>query len=101
MAKEVGHPITQKYLAAQLALKGNLASPAFTGNPTAPTQTAGNTSTRLATTAFVTAAFAAKFVAAPAAANSTGVAGTYAYASGFFYVCVATNTWQRVAIAAW
>jgi hypothetical protein len=30
-----------------------LASPAFTGNPTAPTQTAGNNSTRLATTAYV------------------------------------------------
>ena len=30
-----------------------LASPAFTGNPTAPTQAAGNNSTRLATTAFV------------------------------------------------
>lgn len=30
-----------------------LASPAFTGNPTAPTQTAGNNSTRIATTAFV------------------------------------------------
>ena len=33
-----------------------LASPAFTGNPTAPTQSAGNNSTRLATTAFVTTA---------------------------------------------
>lgn len=33
-----------------------LASPAFTGNPTAPTQSAGNNSTRLATTAFVQAA---------------------------------------------
>lgn len=30
-----------------------LASPAFTGNPTAPTQASGNNSTRLATTAFV------------------------------------------------
>lgn len=30
-----------------------LLSPAFTGNPTAPTQTAGNNSTRLATTAYV------------------------------------------------
>ena len=30
-----------------------LASPDFTGNPTAPTQTAGNNPTRLATTAFV------------------------------------------------
>lgn len=33
-----------------------LASPAFTGNPTATTQTAGNNSTRIATTAFVTTA---------------------------------------------
>lgn len=36
-----------------------LASPAFTGTPTAPTQAAGNNSTRLATTAFVAAAVAA------------------------------------------
>lgn len=36
-----------------LNLKANLASPAFTGNPTAPTQAAGNNSTRIATTAFV------------------------------------------------
>ena len=34
-------------------------SPAFTGNPTAPTQAAGNDSTRVATTAFVTAAIVA------------------------------------------
>ena len=44
---------------AQLNLKAALASPALTGNPTAPTQTAGNNSTRLATTAFVTAALTA------------------------------------------
>ena len=36
-----------------LALKAPLASPEFTGNPTAPTQAEGNNSTRLATTAFV------------------------------------------------
>jgi len=36
-----------------------LASPSFTGNPTAPTQTAGNNSTRIATTEFVTTAVAA------------------------------------------
>ena len=35
-----------------------LASPALTGNPTAPTQSSGNDSTRIATTAFVTAAVA-------------------------------------------
>lgn len=43
------------------------ASPALTGNPTAPTQTSDNNSTRIATTAFVAAAVAA--------AGGGGVAG--------------------------
>ena len=38
---------------SQIDLKAPLASPALTGNPTAPTQSAGNNSTRLATTAYV------------------------------------------------
>ncbi len=36
-----------------LALKAALASPAFTGNPTAPTPESGNNTTRIASTAFV------------------------------------------------
>ncbi len=40
-------------LQAALDAKASLASPTFTGNPTAPTQTAGNNTTRIATTAFV------------------------------------------------
>lgn len=40
-------------------------------------------------------------VAAPASASSTGVAGQLAYDSDYFYVCVATDTWKRVAIATW
>ena len=44
--------------ATQTALdaKATLASPALTGNPTAPTQSAGDSSTKIATTAFVTSA---------------------------------------------
>jgi hypothetical protein len=42
-----------------------------------------------------------KNTAAPATATDTGTAGEVRYASGFLYVCVATNTWQRVAIATW
>lgn len=38
-----------------LALKADLASPTLTGNPTAPTQSAGNNSTRISTTAYVDA----------------------------------------------
>ena len=45
-------------LDGELNLKAPLASPAFTGTPTAPTQTAGNNTTRLATTAFVQTALA-------------------------------------------
>lgn len=45
-----------------LALKADLASPAFTGNPTAPTQSAGDNSTKVATTAFVANAVSTAFV---------------------------------------
>lgn len=53
-----------------LNLKANLASPALTGTPTAPTATAGTNTTQVATTAFVQAAASA---ATPSA--STSVAG--------------------------
>ena len=39
--------------------------------------------------------------AVPASATAPGVAGQLRYASGFLYVCVAANTWQRVALATW
>ncbi|WP_386681807.1 hypothetical protein [Loktanella sp. R86503] len=40
-------------------------------------------------------------VPVPATATSPGIAGQTAYSSGFIYKCIAANTWQRVAIAAW
>ena len=43
-------------LVSDLALKAPLASPALTGNPTAPTATAGDNDTSVATTAYVDAA---------------------------------------------
>ncbi|WP_333617443.1 phage tail protein [Mixta calida] len=46
------------------------ASPTFTGAPKAPTPAAGNNSTQLATTAFVTAALSALAGAAPAALDT-------------------------------
>ena len=51
-----GSYLTRKdYVDGALALKAPLASPALTGNPTAPTQTVEDNSTRIATTAFVAA----------------------------------------------
>ena len=43
-------------IASAIATKADTAAPAFTGIPTAPTATAGTSTTQLATTAFVTAA---------------------------------------------
>jgi len=37
----------------------------------------------------------------PVTASSTGKAGTIAYDSSYMYICTATNTWKRVAIASW
>lgn len=61
---------------SDLALKANLASPTFTGTPTLPTgtiattQTAGNSSTAIATTAFVGTAVANLVDSAPATLNT-------------------------------
>jgi hypothetical protein len=60
----------------QLNAKANLASPALTGNPTAPTQALGNNSTRIATTAFVNAEIAND---APTKTGG-GASGTWAIA---------------------
>jgi hypothetical protein len=58
-------------LAADLANKANIASPAFTGTPTAPTPTLGDNSTKLATTSYVDAQVLAG--AADASTTSKGI----------------------------
>jgi hypothetical protein len=37
----------------------------------------------------------------PAAANATGTAGQVCWDANYVYVCVATDTWKRAAIATW
>lgn len=37
----------------------------------------------------------------PSSASDTGTAGTVAWDSNYIYICVATDTWKRVAIATW
>lgn len=37
----------------------------------------------------------------PSSASDTGTAGELAWDSGFLYICTATNTWKRVAVATW
>jgi len=38
---------------------------------------------------------------APASATAAGTLGEVRWANGFVYLCVATNTWQRAALATW
>lgn len=44
---------------------------------------------------------AVSVVDAPASATATGTIGQTAYDTNYFYVCVATNTWKRVALSTW
>jgi hypothetical protein len=37
----------------------------------------------------------------PGAADDPGVAGTISWDADHIYICIATNTWKRVAIATW
>lgn len=37
----------------------------------------------------------------PASAGSTGTTGTITWDADYIYVCVATDTWKRIAIATW
>ena len=39
--------------------------------------------------------------ATPSSASDTGVTGTIAWDANFLYICSATDTWLRVAIATW
>lgn len=42
-----------------------------------------------------------RVVTVPLSATASGAAGQVAYDANYFYICTATNTWKRVAIAAW
>jgi len=39
--------------------------------------------------------------ATPASASATGTVGTMSWDASYIYICTATNTWKRVAIATW
>jgi len=60
---------------------------------------ANHTGTQLATT--ISDLDTAGWVTPPATATSAGTAGQRAYEPGYLYICVNTNTWERVATATW
>ena len=88
-----------------LDLKATLASPTFTGTPTLPTgtiattQTAGNNSTAVATTAFVSTAVANLVDSAPAALNTLDELAAALGDDANFATTVATNIGLKAPIA--
>jgi hypothetical protein len=82
---------TDAEVTAALALKANLASPALTGTPTAPTAAADTSTTQIATTAFAKAeADAAQSASQPLDSDLTSIAGN---ATGGFLTRTASNTY--------
>ena len=77
--------------------KANLASPAFTGTPTAPTASAGTNSTQIATTEFVTTAISAAHVGAATFQGSvsagTDISSLTNYKSGYYWVVDTDGTY--------
>ena len=76
-------------IATAIATKANLASPGFSGTPTAPTASSGDSTTKLATTAFV------------AAAITTGIAAAYPVGSIYINAAVATNPATLLGFGTW
>jgi len=76
-------------IAVAVATKADLASPGFSGSPTAPTQSTGDNSAKLATTGFV------------AAAITTGIAAAYPVGSIYINAAVATNPATLLGFGTW
>jgi hypothetical protein len=76
-------------IATAIATKADLASPGFSGSPTAPTQSTSDSSTKLATTAFV------------AASITTGIAAAYPVGSIYINAAVSTNPATLLGFGTW
>jgi len=79
----------------QIDLKAPLASPALTGNPTAPTQTAADNSTKLATTAYVDNSTASR----DQLGEMTDVTLTGLADANYFIYDNAASVWKNKAIS--
>ena len=84
----------------KLALKAPLASPEFTGTPTAPTPTSGDNSTKIPTTAFVTTAIAAamtgtlQYIGTWDTTNATDFSALNSYRpikKGWYFRCIGSG----------
>jgi hypothetical protein len=80
-------------ISVAIATKADLASPGFSGSPTAPTQTTGDSSTKLATTGFVAASITAGV--------TTALAAAYPVGSIYINAAVSTNPGTLLGFGTW
>lgn len=93
-----GDAATKGYTDSALLLKADLASPTLTGTPTAPTPTAGDNSTNIATTAFVTDAISTAGASYVKLSGNQTVAGTKTFSAATYGVgSDATNSFLTTA----
>ena len=78
----------------------NLMKSDLTGN-TSGTAATVSTAAQPTITSLGTLASLKVATSTPASASATGTIGTIAWDTGYIYVCTATDTWERVAIATW
>lgn len=85
------------YIDNNLALKANIASPALTGTPTAPTAAAGTDTTQIATTAFVTTAIANASVGAATfkgvISSGSAISSLTDYKAGWYWIVDTAGTY--------
>ena len=94
-----GTDTTKKITVANL-MKSDLTGNATTAT-TATTAATVTTAAQPAITSVGTLTSLKVATSTPASASAAGTAGTIAWDASYIYVCTATNTWKRVAIATW
>jgi hypothetical protein len=92
-----GADTTKKITVANL-MKSDLTGNATTAT-TATTAATVTTAAQPAITSVGTLTSLKLATSTPASASATGTIGTIAWDTGYIYVCTATDTWERVAIA--
>lgn len=104
MSSSSTNPVQNKVVNAALSVKAPLASPAFTGTPTAPTPAGSTNNTQLATTAFVQALINSKIAAADAMIfkGTIGTSGTVTalpatHTTGWTYKVITAGTYAGAA----
>ncbi len=97
----VGNIPSNTSITGTLAVSANVTSSGVSSNNYVAGQTNLNGLSRLNQLVVANNSFIISTAKTPSSASDTGTLGQIAWDTGFIYICTATNTWERVAIATW